>query len=208
MGYLLRFCATVSPWLAGIALFLASGTLVAQQSPATSTVETKALIPSVASLVSACRGEAETQGVSAHHPLRWDGAAQPQVTRLRSAAHAMTDVSVAGWARYGDDWVPIVARCAFDKGRPVVSLEVAPAPPPKMHLDLSGIAPLPASPGDSQPTLPAISLSTPPTEPPATSGSSLAPTLGKTPSGVPPAFNKDQDFLHRHWFGVELNTPF
>jgi hypothetical protein len=208
MGYLLRFCATVSPWLAGTALFLASGTLAAQQSPATSTVETKTSIPGVASLVSACRGEAETQGVSAHHPLRWDATAQPQVTRLRSSARAMTDVSVAGWARYGDDWVPIVARCAFDKGRPVVSLELAPAPLPKVHLDLSGITPPPDLNGETQPTLPAISLSSPPADPPATSGSSLAPTLGKTPSGVPPAFNKDQDFLRRHWFGVQLNTPF
>jgi hypothetical protein len=208
MGYLLRFCTTVSPWVAGTALFLTSGTLAAQQSRATSTVEIQTSIPRVASLVSACRDEAEKQAVSARHPLRWDAAARPQVTRERSGARAIADVSIAGWARYGDDWVPIIARCAFDKGRPVVSLALVPAPLPKVHLDLSGIAPLPDSPGEPQPTLPAISLSSPPTDPPATSGSSLAPTLGKTPSEVPPAINKDQDFLHHHWFGVELHTPF
>lgn len=205
MGYLLRFCATVWPSLTGIALVLASGALAAQQSPATSTVEIQNSIPRVAALVSACRDEAETQG---RHALRWDAAAQPQVTRSRSGARAVTGVSVAGWARYGDDWVPIIARCAFDKGRPTVSLDLAPAPLPMVHLDLSGIAPPPDSPGEPQPTLPSLSLSSPPTDPPANSGSSLAPTLGRTPSEVPPAINKDQDFLHHHWFGVELHTPF
>jgi hypothetical protein len=205
MGYLLRFCATVPPLLTGTALFLASGALAAQQSPPTSTVEIQTWIPRVAALVSACRDEAEKQG---RHALRWDAAAQPRVRSARNGAHAVTDVSVAGWARYGEDWVPIVARCAFDKGRPAVSLDLAPAPLPKVHLDLSGIAPLPQSPGEPQPTLPTLSLSSPATDPPATSGSSLAPALGKTPSEVPPAINKDQDFLHHHWFGVELHTPF
>lgn len=205
MGYLLRFCATVSPGLTGTALFLASGALAAQQSPTTSRVEIQTSIPHVAALVSACRDEAEKQG---RHALRWDAAAQPRVMSARREDRAIADVSVAGWARYGDDWVPIVARCAFDKGRPAVSLDLAPAPLPKVHLDLSGITPPPDSPGEPQPTLPSLSLSSPPTDPPATSGSSLAPTLGKTPSEVPPAINKDQDFLHHHWFGVELHTPF
>jgi len=208
MGYLLRFCATVSPWLAGTALFLASGTLAAQQSPTTSTVETRTSIPRIASLVSACRDEAEKQAVSARHPLRWDAAAEPRVTRAPNGDRAETEVSVAGRARYGDDWVPIIVRCTFDRGRMDVSLALAPAPLPKLHLDLSGIAPPPAPADETQPTLPAISLSSPPSDAPATSGSSLAPTLGKTPSGIPPAINKDQDFLHHHWFGVELHTPF
>ena len=205
MGYLLRFCATVSPSLTGIALVLTSGALAAQQSPATSMVEIQNSIPHVAALVSACREEAEKRG---RHALRWDAAARPQVTRSRSGARAVTEVSVSGWARDGDDWVPIVARCTFDNGRPAVSLALVPAPLPKVHLDLSGIAPPPDSPGEPQPTLPSLSLSPPATDPPATSGSSLAPTLGKTPSEVPPAINKDQDFLHHHWFGVELHTPF
>jgi hypothetical protein len=210
MGYLLRFCATVSPGLTGIALLLASGTLAAQQSPTASQVETRTSIPHLASLVSACRSDAERQAASAdrRHPLRWDEQAQPRVTRSQSGPRAITRVALAGWARYGDDWVPIIARCEFDKGRPAVSLDLAPAPLPRVHLDLSGIAPLPASPGERRPTLPAISLASPQPDPPATSGSSLAPTLGKTPSGVPPAISKDQDFLHHHWFGVELQTPF
>jgi hypothetical protein len=207
MGYLLRFCATVSPWLAGIALLFVSGTLAAQQSPTASMIETKTPIPHVAALVSSCRDEAEKQAVSGY-PLRWNETAHPQVTTSRSGARAITRVSVAGWARHGDDWIPIIARCEFDKGRTAVSLDLAPAPLPRVHLDLSEIAPLPASPAEARPTLPSISLSSPATDPPATSGSSLAPTLGKTPSGVPPAINKDQDFLHHHWFGVELHTPF
>jgi hypothetical protein len=206
MGYLLRFCVAVSPGLTGIALLLVSGTLAAQQSPAT-TVQTKTPAAHVAALVSACRDDAERQAVSGQ-PLRWNEKAQPLVTTSRSGARAITRISVAGWARHGDDWVPIIARCEFDKGRPAVSLDLAPAPLPRVHLDLSGIAALPASPSEPRPTLPSISLSSPATDPPASSGSSLAPTLGKTPSGVPPAINKDQDFLHHHWFGVELHTPF
>jgi hypothetical protein len=189
---------------------LTAETLAAQQSPTASMVETKTSIPRVASLVAACRDDAERQAVLAaqRHPVRWDEKAQPTVTTSQSGARAITRVSVAGWARYGDDWVPIIARCEFDKGRPAVSLDLAPAPLPKVHLDLSGIAPLPASPAEPRPALPSLSLASPATDPPATSGSSLAPTLGKTPSEVPPALNKDQDFLHHHWFGVELHTPF
>jgi hypothetical protein len=210
MGYLLRSATSVSPWLTGIALLLASGTLAAQQSPPTSAIETKTSIPRVTSLVSVCRKAAERRAVAAEqsHPVRWNETARPKVTRSGSGARASTHISLAGWARYGDDWVPIVARCDFNKGSPVVSLDLAPAPLPRPPLDLSGITPPPESPGQLRPTLPSISLSSPPTDPPASSGSSLAPTLGKTPSEVPPAINKDQDFLHHHWFGVELQTPF
>lgn len=206
MGYL-PWSRAIMPWLAGVALLLVGEAMAAQQSPASAdgtTVSISRLDP----MVSACRTEAARRAALADqlHPVRWDETARPKVRRLKSGARAVVQVSIDGWARHGDDWVPIIARCQFDNGRPVVSLDVAPSPVSGQRLDLSGIAPLASDPAEPVATTPTISP--PPTDPPATSGSSLAPTLGKTPLEAPPPAYKNQDFLHRHWFGVELQSQF
>jgi hypothetical protein len=120
----------------------------------------------------------------------------------------MARISIAGRARYGDAWIPITARCAFDKGRlAALSLEVAPTPRPR--LDLSGIRPLPAALAPPDATSRAPSLSSPQADSADPSGSStITPTLQQTPSNAPPAIEKDQDFMRDHWFGFELQKPF
>ena len=144
------------------------------------------------------------------HQVRWDETAPPKVTRRNSGVRAVVQVSIEGWARGGEDWVPITARCRFDGGRPivspVVSIDLAPLSVPGQRLDLSGITPFLSAP--AQPAATLSRISPPPADPPATSGSSLAPTLGKTPLDAPPPGEKNQDFLHRHWFGIELQSQF
>jgi hypothetical protein len=202
MGILSRSPAAVLAWLAGAALLLISEAAGAQHSQADSKV---AAIPSTVRLdrlVSACRKAAERRAALAKqlHPLRWDDTTRPDVTRAKRGPRSIAQtISIKGWARDGDGWIPIIAQCQFDdRNRPVVSLN--PVAIPGTALDFSEIAPLPETPAH-QATLPRISP--PQTDSPATSGSALAPTMGKTTEDP-----KNEDFLHNHWFGLELQGQF
>jgi hypothetical protein len=207
-----RFAPVVLPWLTGAALLLSAGAIAAQQAPQTSAVETDMSSARAAPLVAACRNEAEKRAAAAKgvHSVQWNKTAPPEVTRSPSGTGVTTRVSLAGWARSGDDWVAITAQCAFDKGRPaVVSLDLAPIALSAAGLDLSGIAPLPDVPAQTEAALPSLSRSPPRTDPPEASGAStVTPTLRKTTPDLPPTITKGQDFLHDHRFGIELQTPF
>lgn len=202
MGILSRSPAAVLPWLAGIALLLTSEAAGAQHSQADSKVATLPPTVRLDRLVSACRNAAERRAAVAKQsrPLRWDDTTRPEViSSKRGPRSAALTISIKGWARHGDAWVPIIAQCRFDdRGRPVASLELAPTAVPGATLDFSGIAPLAEPP---QAMLPR--LSPPQADSPAASGSALAPTMGKTTEDP-----KNEDFLHNHWFGLELQGQF
>ena len=212
MSHRLRFPAVVLPWLTGVALLLGTEAIAAQQSSQTSALETNISPVGAAPLVAACRHETERRAAPAKglHSVQWDKTAQPEVMRSQSGTRVITRVSLVGRARSGDDWVPIMAQCEVDKGRPVVvSLDLAPRALPGIGLDLSGITSPPEVPAQPEATLPSFPPSPPRRDPPEPSGSStIAPTLRKTTPDLPPTINKRQDFLHDHRFGFELQTPF
>jgi hypothetical protein len=208
MSHRSRVAGLVVLWLAGMALPMGAQAVAEQRSSTTSAVETKISPAAAAPHVSACRNEAVKQAAPAKglHSVQWDKTAQPEVTKSRSGMH----VSVAGRARSSDGWVPLTAQCEFDRGRlAAVALDLAPALPPGVGLDLSGITPPPQVP--TGPEAPSSSGSpwSPRTDPPETSGSStIVPTLRETRPDLPPTINKRQDFLHDHQFGFRLRTPF
>jgi hypothetical protein len=197
--------------LAGMALPMGAKALAEQRSSTTSAVETKISPAAAAPHVSACRNEAVKQAAPAKglYSVQWDKTAQPEVTKSRSGLRVIMHVSVAGRARSSDGWVPLTAQCEFDRGRlAAVALDLAPALPPGVGLNLSGITPppeVPTEPGASPPGSPWSSR----TDPPETSGSSrIVPTLRETRPDLPPTINKRQDFLHDHQFGFRVQTPF
>src|ERR1700730_14066566 len=149
MSHRSRVAGLVLFWLAGMALPMGAQAVAEQRSSTTSAVETKISPAAAAPLVSACRNEAVKQAAPAKglHSVQWDKTAQPEVTKSRSGMH----VSVAGRARSSDGWVPLTAQCEFDRGRLVaVALDLAPALPPGVGLDLSGITPPPQVPTGPQ----------------------------------------------------------
>ena len=210
MFHLLRSAPFVLPWLTVAALVWGTQAFAGQPSSKESP-EIKASSGGSASLISACRNEAETQAAPPKrlHSVRWDKTAQPEVVRTRDGPHVVTRVSLTGWARSDDAWVPIAAQCGFEKGRPAfVSLDLAPPSRAAGGLDLSGITTLPKVPVRPEAALPSLSEPPPPTDPPEASGSStIGPIFRETPS-LPPYLNKEQDFLHDHRFGIELRAPF
>jgi hypothetical protein len=212
MFHRLRFASVVLPWLTGAALLLGMDAIAAQQSSPTSAVETDISSARSAPFVTACRNEAERQTASAKglHSVQWDKTAHPEVMRLQSGSGVATRVSLGGWARSDDGWIPIKAQCEFDKDRPaVVFVDLAPTPLPAAGLDLSAISTLPEALPQPEAILPSSSPSPLPTDPPEASGSStIAPTLRGSRPDLPPTSDKGQDFLHDHRFGVELRTPF
>jgi len=211
MFHRMRCLPCILPGLVASTLALGSEAVAAQSSSQASTVEIKISSTRSAVLVSACRREAERQAAPAKdlHSIRWDKTAQPKVAGSRSGSRVSESVSLAGWARSGDDWVPITAQCRFDSDRQgVASVDLTQAPPGRGGLDLSGISTLPQLPTEPEATLPSASAPSPPADPPGTSGSStIAPIFQATPPPAP-YINKDQDFLHDHRFGIELRAPF
>lgn len=207
MFHRLRSLPVVLPWLAGVVLFFGTEASAAQQSSQTRAVETDISSARSARVVSVCRNEAERQAAPEKglHSVQLDKTAHPEVMRSQSGTRDITHMSLAGWARSGNDWVPITAQCEFDKGRPaVVSLDLALS---AAGLDLSGIGKLPEAPARPEATFPSFSRSPPRTDPSEASGSStIVPTLRET--DLPPYLNKGQDFLHDHQFGIELRKPF
>jgi hypothetical protein len=206
----LRCLSVVLTWLTGAALLLGTEAIAAQQLSQTNPVEIGISSARAARLVSACRNEAERRAAPAKtlHSIQWG--TNPEVMRSQNGTRTITRVSLAGRARSGDDWVPIKARCEFDKDRlAVVSLDLAPTSPPGVALNLSVVTTLPYVPAQPDPTLPSFFRSPPPTDPPEARGSStIAPTLHETRPDLPPTTDKGQDFLHDHRFGIELRTPF
>ena len=212
MLHRLRCPSLVLPCLMAVAVLLGARSSVAQPSPQPSTVGIKISLARSVPLVSACRNEAERQGASTKglHSIEWDQTAHAEVMRSRSGSRVLSRASLTGWARSGRNWVPIIAQCKFDKGRPaVVSLEFQPTPLSGEGLDLSGISTLPEALAQPEAPLPSFPEPPPPTDPPeaSTSSTTIAPIFQETPP-VPPSITKDQDFLHDHRFGIELRTPF
>jgi hypothetical protein len=167
-----------------------------QRSSTTSAVETKISPAAAAPHVSACRNETVNQAAPAKglYSVQWDKTAQPEVTKSRIGTRVIMHVSVAGRARSSDGWVPLTAQCEFDRGRlAAVALDLAPALPPGVGLNLSGITPPPEVPtGSEAPSSPGSPWS-PRTDPPETSGSStIVPTLRETRPDLPPTINKRQ----------------
>lgn len=211
MFHRMRSAPVVLPWLTIAAL--AWGTEAAAAQPSSKTSPEIDISPArSASLISTCRNEAERRAAPPKglHSVRWDETAHPQVMRAQTGANVVARVSLAGWARSGDDWVPIAVHCKFEKGqRAVVSVDRALVPPDGRGLDLSRIPTLPEAPARPDAKLPSISelpaLKGPPSE--ANGSSTIAPTFQET-TPVPPYLNKGQDFLHDHRFGIELRAPF
>ncbi|HZB93986.1 MAG TPA: hypothetical protein VE397_21235, partial [Stellaceae bacterium] len=94
MGYLWRSPAAIMPWLAGVALLLASASIEAQQSPPASAVATTTSIVRLDPLVWACRSEAARRAALGKevHQVRWDETAPPKVTRRNSGVRAVVQV--------------------------------------------------------------------------------------------------------------------
>ncbi|HUH83465.1 MAG TPA: hypothetical protein VLX85_02585 [Stellaceae bacterium] len=206
-----RFSRGLLAWLAAGTLLWCSEAVAAQSPSQGSAVEIRVSSARSAVLVSACRREAERHAAPPRdlHSIRWERAAHPQVAGSRSGSRVIESVSLAGWARSGDDWVPITAQCRFDSDRRgVASVDLSPVAPVKGGLDLSEISALPQLRTQPDAALPSAAEPPPPADAPDTSGSSkIAPIFQQT---APPApfLNKDQDFLHDHRFGIELRTPF
>lgn len=207
MGGRLRTLPIFSPCLVGAVLLLAEVSVASAQQSAPPSETQNISSARVASLVFACRNKAQRVASAKQlHSIRWDNAAQPEVLkRARAIAHIL----IAGQARHGNDWVSITAQCAFDNDRlSVVSLDWAPTPPLELHLNPSGSRPPLEVPAQPDTTSPASSLSSSQADSAEASGSSIAPTLQHIPSNVPPAIGKEQDFIHDHWFGFELQGRF
>jgi len=207
----MRFSLCLLPGLVAVALAWGSAAIAAQSPAQASAVEIKISPARSALLVSACRSEAERQAAPPRglHSIRWEKTAHPEVAGSRNGSRVFERISLAGWARSGDDWVPITVRCRFDSERPgVASIDLTPAAPVGGGLDLSGISVLPQLPTQPQAALPSVSEPPSAADPSTARGSAtLAPIFQETPPPAP-YINKDQDFLHDHRFGIELRTPF